>query len=201
MRIFWGAVFRFLYFFLHRVKLKEGVTFLGARPSNPTEWIVSQDVRSEGHRVVTLHCHKKESSYDQQRSVFTSSSDSSEDFPVHILHNKYTRPAASLNIKKQIHTKLLSYQFINYINYVSHFRSYMKWCFGHWANISSTFTLKDKDLHPPLPICISHLLRGLGDSQDSSFASGLVCWSPTYKGKNAPLYHCSMELLFSYINQ
>uniref|UniRef100_A0A3B4VLJ0 Transmembrane protein 132C n=1 Tax=Seriola dumerili TaxID=41447 RepID=A0A3B4VLJ0_SERDU len=37
--------------FLLRVKLKEGVTFLGARPSNPTQWIVSQDVRSEGHRV------------------------------------------------------------------------------------------------------------------------------------------------------
>uniref|UniRef100_A0A3Q4GN97 Transmembrane protein 132C n=1 Tax=Neolamprologus brichardi TaxID=32507 RepID=A0A3Q4GN97_NEOBR len=48
------------------VKLKEGVTFLGARPSNPTQWIVSQDVRSEGHRVVTLHCRRKESSYDQQ---------------------------------------------------------------------------------------------------------------------------------------
>lgn len=56
-------------FFLHRVKLKEGVTFLGARPSNPTQWIVSQDVRSEGHRVVTLHCRRKESSYDQQRSA------------------------------------------------------------------------------------------------------------------------------------
>ncbi|XP_035496927.2 transmembrane protein 132C [Scophthalmus maximus] len=51
-----------------RVKLREGVTFLGARPSNPTQWIVSQDVRSEGHRVVTLHCRRKESSYDQQRS-------------------------------------------------------------------------------------------------------------------------------------
>uniref|UniRef100_A0AAQ6IT59 Uncharacterized protein n=1 Tax=Anabas testudineus TaxID=64144 RepID=A0AAQ6IT59_ANATE len=38
-------------FYLHRVKLKEGVTFLGARPSNPTQWIVSQDVRSEGHRM------------------------------------------------------------------------------------------------------------------------------------------------------
>lgn len=57
-------------FFLHRVKLKEGVTFLGARPSNPTQWIVSQDVRSEGHRVVTLHCRRKESSYDQQRSAY-----------------------------------------------------------------------------------------------------------------------------------
>ncbi|XP_058493237.1 transmembrane protein 132C isoform X1 [Solea solea] len=53
--------------FTLRVKLKEGVTFLGARPSNPTQWIVSQDVRSEGHRVVTLHCHRKESGYDQQR--------------------------------------------------------------------------------------------------------------------------------------
>lgn len=60
-------------FFVHRVKLKEGVTFLGARPSNPTQWIVSQDVRSEGHRVVTLRCRRKESSYDLQRSgQFTS---------------------------------------------------------------------------------------------------------------------------------
>ncbi|XP_011477721.1 transmembrane protein 132C [Oryzias latipes] len=54
--------------FTLRVKLKEGVTFLGARPSNPTQWIVSQDVRSEGHRVVTLHCHRKESTYERQRS-------------------------------------------------------------------------------------------------------------------------------------
>ncbi|TNN86561.1 hypothetical protein EYF80_003331 [Liparis tanakae] len=51
------------------VKLKEGLTFLGARPSNPTQWIVSQDVRSEGHRVVTLHCRRKESGYDQQRWI------------------------------------------------------------------------------------------------------------------------------------
>lgn len=59
----------YVFFFPHRVKLKEGVTFLGARPSNPTQWIVSQDVRSEGHRVVTLHCRRKESSFDQQRSA------------------------------------------------------------------------------------------------------------------------------------
>uniref|UniRef100_A0A3B5AWZ0 Transmembrane protein 132C-like n=1 Tax=Stegastes partitus TaxID=144197 RepID=A0A3B5AWZ0_9TELE len=43
-----------------RVKLKDGVAFLGARASNPVVWTVSQDVRSEGHRVVTLHCHRKE---------------------------------------------------------------------------------------------------------------------------------------------
>ncbi|KAK5605794.1 hypothetical protein CRENBAI_005794 [Crenichthys baileyi] len=42
--------------------------FLGARTSNPTQWIVSQDLRNEGYRVVTLHCRKKESTYDQQRS-------------------------------------------------------------------------------------------------------------------------------------
>ncbi|KAM4576655.1 transmembrane protein 132C isoform 1-T1 [Odontesthes bonariensis] len=54
--------------FTLRVKLKEGVAFLGARPSNPTQWIVSQDLRSEGHRVVTLHCRRKQSTYDQQRS-------------------------------------------------------------------------------------------------------------------------------------
>ncbi|XP_037115174.1 transmembrane protein 132C [Syngnathus acus] len=53
--------------FTLRVKLREGVTFLGARPSNPTQWIVSQDVRSEGHRVVTLRCHRKESSFDLER--------------------------------------------------------------------------------------------------------------------------------------
>jgi len=51
-----------------RVKLKDGVAFLGARPSNPTLWMVSQDVRTEGHRIVTLHCRRKESSYGQ-RSV------------------------------------------------------------------------------------------------------------------------------------
>nr|XP_055023069.1 transmembrane protein 132C isoform X1 [Misgurnus anguillicaudatus] len=49
--------------FTLRVKLKDGVAFLGARPSNPTLWMVSQDVRTEGHRVVTLHCRRKESSY------------------------------------------------------------------------------------------------------------------------------------------
>ncbi|TRY59880.1 hypothetical protein DNTS_007071 [Danionella cerebrum] len=46
-----------------RVKLKDGVAFLGARASNPTLWLVSQDVRTEGHRIVTLHCRRKESSY------------------------------------------------------------------------------------------------------------------------------------------
>ncbi|KAI4886992.1 hypothetical protein NFI96_004505 [Prochilodus magdalenae] len=48
-----------------RVKLKDGVAFLGARPCNPTMWMVSQDVRTEGHKVVTLHCRRKESSYGQ----------------------------------------------------------------------------------------------------------------------------------------
>lgn len=52
----------------HRVKLRDGVTFLGARPCNPMLWMISQDARVEGHRVVTLHCQKKESSY-AQRSV------------------------------------------------------------------------------------------------------------------------------------
>ncbi|KAL0979473.1 hypothetical protein UPYG_G00185520 [Umbra pygmaea] len=52
--------------FTLRVKLKEGMAFLGARPSNPTLWMVSQDVRSEGHKVVTLHCRRKESSYGQR---------------------------------------------------------------------------------------------------------------------------------------
>uniref|UniRef100_A0A8C5F5M0 Transmembrane protein 132C n=1 Tax=Gadus morhua TaxID=8049 RepID=A0A8C5F5M0_GADMO len=55
--------------FTLRVKLKEGVTFLGARPSNPAQWMVSQDVRSEGHRVVTLRCRRKQESVYDQRSA------------------------------------------------------------------------------------------------------------------------------------
>ena len=45
-----------------RVKLKDGAVFLGARASNPAAWTLSQDIRSEGHRVVTLHCHRKDAS-------------------------------------------------------------------------------------------------------------------------------------------
>lgn len=52
----------------NRVKLKDGVAFLGARASNPVQWTVSQDVRSEGHRVVTLHCRRKEANFGK-RSV------------------------------------------------------------------------------------------------------------------------------------
>ncbi|KAM6902546.1 transmembrane protein 132C [Xenentodon cancila] len=52
--------------FTLRVKLKDGVAFLGARASNPVMWTVSQDVRSEGHRIVTLHCHRKENSFGQR---------------------------------------------------------------------------------------------------------------------------------------
>ncbi|XP_072228523.1 transmembrane protein 132D-like [Leuresthes tenuis] len=52
--------------FTLRVKLKDGVAFLGARASNPVMWTVSQDVRSEGHRIVTLHCRRKESSFSQR---------------------------------------------------------------------------------------------------------------------------------------
>uniref|UniRef100_A0A8C6V2D4 Si:dkey-112m2.1 n=1 Tax=Neogobius melanostomus TaxID=47308 RepID=A0A8C6V2D4_9GOBI len=48
------------YFFFSRVRLKDGIVFLGARASNPVMWTVSQDVRSDGHRIVTLHCHRKE---------------------------------------------------------------------------------------------------------------------------------------------
>ncbi|KAM6985087.1 transmembrane protein 132C [Aplochiton taeniatus] len=48
------------------VKLKDGVAFLGARASNPVLWTVSQDVRSEGHRIVTLHCRRKDSSFGQR---------------------------------------------------------------------------------------------------------------------------------------
>ncbi|XP_070990649.1 transmembrane protein 132C-like [Oncorhynchus clarkii lewisi] len=52
--------------FTLRVKLKDGVAFLGARASNPVLWTVSQDVRSEGHRVVTLHCHRNENTFGQR---------------------------------------------------------------------------------------------------------------------------------------
>lgn len=44
------------------------MAFLGARASNPVQWTVSQDVRSEGHRVVTLHCRRKEANFGK-RSV------------------------------------------------------------------------------------------------------------------------------------
>eukprot|EP00064_Thunnus_orientalis_P001506 superscaffoldBa00000104_g1509 len=49
-----------------RVKLKDGVAFLGASASNPVVWTVSQDFRSEGHRVVTLHCRRKENNFSQR---------------------------------------------------------------------------------------------------------------------------------------
>ncbi|XP_051537026.1 transmembrane protein 132C-like [Myxocyprinus asiaticus] len=52
--------------FTLRVKLKDGVAFLGARASNPVQWTISQDVRSEGHRVVTLHCHRKEANFGKR---------------------------------------------------------------------------------------------------------------------------------------
>ncbi|KAL7844053.1 hypothetical protein SRHO_G00225920 [Serrasalmus rhombeus] len=55
--------------FTLRVKLKDGVAFLGARVSNPAQWTVSQDVRSEGHRVVTLHCRRKDGSFAQRMDV------------------------------------------------------------------------------------------------------------------------------------
>ncbi|KAF3702176.1 Transmembrane protein 132C Precursor [Channa argus] len=54
-----------VHIFTLRVKLKDGVAFLGARASNPVVWTVSQDVRSEGHRIVTLHCRRKENSFSQ----------------------------------------------------------------------------------------------------------------------------------------
>ncbi|XP_042251011.1 transmembrane protein 132C-like [Thunnus maccoyii] len=52
--------------FTLRVKLKDGVAFLGASASNPVVWTVSQDFRSEGHRVVTLHCRRKENNFSQR---------------------------------------------------------------------------------------------------------------------------------------
>ncbi|XP_060747613.1 transmembrane protein 132D [Tachysurus vachellii] len=52
--------------FTLRVKLKDDVAFLGAKVTNPVQWTVSQDVRNEGHRVVTLHCRRKDTSYSQR---------------------------------------------------------------------------------------------------------------------------------------
>ncbi|XP_017347463.2 transmembrane protein 132D [Ictalurus punctatus] len=52
--------------FTLRVKLKDDVAFLGAKATNPVQWTVSQDVRSEGHRVVTLHCRRKDIGYGQR---------------------------------------------------------------------------------------------------------------------------------------
>uniref|UniRef100_A0A3P9M550 Si:dkey-112m2.1 n=1 Tax=Oryzias latipes TaxID=8090 RepID=A0A3P9M550_ORYLA len=60
------STFSSVHIFTLRVKLKEGVAFLGVRASNPVVWTVSQDVQSEGHRVVTLHCHRKENSFSQR---------------------------------------------------------------------------------------------------------------------------------------
>lgn len=40
--------------------------FLGARTSDPAVWTVTQDIRSEGHRVVTLHCQRKDNSFVQR---------------------------------------------------------------------------------------------------------------------------------------
>ncbi|XP_018589959.2 transmembrane protein 132C-like [Scleropages formosus] len=45
--------------FTLRVRLTEGVAFLGARPSDPVLWTASQEARNEGHREVTLHCQRK----------------------------------------------------------------------------------------------------------------------------------------------
>ncbi|KAJ8408572.1 hypothetical protein AAFF_G00252070, partial [Aldrovandia affinis] len=44
--------------FTLRVTLKKGVAFLGARPSAPFLWTVSQDERTEGQRVITLQCRR-----------------------------------------------------------------------------------------------------------------------------------------------
>ncbi|XP_029693698.1 transmembrane protein 132C-like isoform X2 [Takifugu rubripes] len=49
-----------------RLKMKDGAVFLGARASDPVLWTVSQDIRSEGHRVVTLHCHRNDNRFIQR---------------------------------------------------------------------------------------------------------------------------------------
>ncbi|XP_053700664.1 transmembrane protein 132C-like [Synchiropus splendidus] len=52
--------------FTLRVRLMDGLAFLGAKATNPVAWSVSQDVRSEGHRVLTLHCRRKENGFSQR---------------------------------------------------------------------------------------------------------------------------------------
>ncbi|XP_023682765.1 transmembrane protein 132C-like isoform X3 [Paramormyrops kingsleyae] len=54
--------------FILRVKLKEGVVFLGAKPTAAVLWAVSQDMPSNSRRVVTLHCRRKESGFIQSRT-------------------------------------------------------------------------------------------------------------------------------------
>lgn len=54
----------------YRVKLKEGVAFLGARATDPMAWSVSQGVASkEEGGVVTLHCRCRKVGTLGQRSV------------------------------------------------------------------------------------------------------------------------------------
>lgn len=55
----------------YRVKLKEGVAFLGARATDPMSWSVSQGVASaEEGGVVTLHCRCRKVVTLGQRSVY-----------------------------------------------------------------------------------------------------------------------------------
>ncbi|KAG5835200.1 hypothetical protein ANANG_G00269610 [Anguilla anguilla] len=46
--------------FTLRVTLKRGVEFLGARPSAPFLWSVTQDERREGQKVITLQCSRSD---------------------------------------------------------------------------------------------------------------------------------------------
>lgn len=79
--------------------MKDGVAFLGARASNPVQWTVSQDVRSEGHRVVTLHCRRKEASFGKRSVTFQ---------PVHSF-NAFILDLETAGIKGIHHQKAAGY--------------------------------------------------------------------------------------------
>ncbi|XP_064164377.1 transmembrane protein 132D-like [Anguilla rostrata] len=52
--------------FTLRVTLKRGVEFLGARPSAPFLWSVTQDERREGQKVITLQCSRSDPGFDRR---------------------------------------------------------------------------------------------------------------------------------------
>jgi len=79
------------------------VAFLGARASNPVQWTVSQDVRSEGHRVVTLHCRRKEANFGK-RSVAVQSVRS-----INVLLTKGNSESRAYYYQRHYHQKAAGY--------------------------------------------------------------------------------------------
>lgn len=57
-----------VFFLLQRVILKKGVAFLGARPSAPFLWSVTQEERREGQKLITLQCSRSDPGFGR-RSV------------------------------------------------------------------------------------------------------------------------------------